>query len=245
VFRSLGVVSIVLLLAAPLFAHDEQTLDPYHATPGVRLELSEVPRTATAAAVTYRLRVTGVSRETIFNLWVQDFGALFHMVASGLRLDESGNVVSARPAKAGQPHRRTTIGPGPYPQGAAWSVALVSVDRAVRAFAVVIPRPIISRSGTCMVQLELVSHRGDRFVATGAGFPPGDEVTIESQYAGRAIEKRQTISAEGRLPLEVLVHETIGADHGRPGDKARYVVKCRSCAVAIDYHWGARALSRR
>src|SRR4030095_136806 len=187
--RSLGFAFVVLLTVAPVFAHDEEVLDPHNATPGVRLELIELPRTKTSAAVTYRLRVTGVSREIIFNLWTHDFGALFHTVASGLRVDESGNVVSNRPVRAGEPHRPITIKPGPYPQGAAWSVALVSVDRAVRAFAAVIPRPIISRSGTCTVQLELVSFRGDRFVATGAGFPPGDEVTIESQYAGRAIEK--------------------------------------------------------
>src|SRR6266849_5563596 len=211
-FRSFRLVVVVLLIAASVFAHDEEVLDPHNPTQGVRLELSELPRTKTSAAVTYRLRVTGVSREVIFNLWTQDFGALFHMVASGLRVDESGNVVSSRPVKAGQPHLPITIRPGPYPQGAAWSVALVSFDRAVRAFAAAIPRPIIARSGTCMVQLELVSYRGDRFVATGAGFPPGDEVTIESRYASRVIEKRQTISSEGRLPLEVLTHETIGPD---------------------------------
>jgi len=238
--RSFGLVFVGLLLAAPVFAHDEEVLDPHNATGGVRLELSELPRTKTSAAVTYRLRVTGASREIIFNLWTQDFGALFHMVASGLRLDESGNVLSSRPVKAGQPHPPITIRPGPYPQGAAWSVALVSVDRAVRAFAAVIPRPIISRSGTCMIQLELVSYRGDRFVVTGAGFPPGDEVTVESRYAGRVIEKRQTISSEGRLPLEVITHETIGANQ-----EARYIVRCQSCEVAIDYPWGARALARR
>jgi hypothetical protein len=238
--RSLALVFVVLWLAPPVFAHDEEVLDPHNATPGVRLELIELPRTKTSVAVTYRLRVTGVSREIIFNLWTQNFGALFHTVASGLRVDESGNVVSNRPVRAGEPHRPITIKPGPYPQGAAWSVALVSVDRAVRAFAAVIPRPIISRSGTCTVQLELVSYRGDRFVATGAGFPPGEDVTIESRHAGRVIEKRQTISSEGRLPLEVIAHDTVGPDH-----KARYVVKCQSCAVAIDYHWGARALSRR
>jgi hypothetical protein len=243
-FRSFWFVFVALLITASVFAHDEEVLDPHNATPGVHLELSESPRTKTSAAATYRLRVTGLSREITFNLWTQDFGAPFHMVASGLRLDESGNVLSTIPAKAGQPRLPIEIGPGPYPQGAAWSVALVSIDRVVRAFAAVIPRPIISRSGTCMIQLELVSYRGDRFVATGAGFPPGDEVSIESQYAGRVTEKRKTISSEGRLPLEVLVHETIGPDHS-PGHKARYAVRCQSCAVAIDYQWGTRALSRR
>jgi hypothetical protein len=91
-----------------------------------------------------------------------------------------------------------------------------------------------------MVQLELVSYRGDRFVATGAGFPPGGEVTIESVYAGRVIEKRQTISSEGRLPLEIISHETIGTEH-----RATHRVRGQSCEVAIDYPWGARALARR
>jgi len=91
-----------------------------------------------------------------------------------------------------------------------------------------------------MVQLELVSYRGDRFVATGSGFPPGNEVTVESRSAGRVTEKRRTVSSEGRLPLEVIAHEAIG-----PDDNARYVVKCKSCAVAIEYRWGAGALARR
>src|SRR5262245_56842184 len=241
--RAFGFSLATLLIAVQGYAHDEQTLDPHNATPGVRLELSELPRTKIAAAVTYRLRATGISRDMVFNLWTQDFGAEFHMVASGIRLDEFGNAVSSRSATAGRQYQPITIGPGPYPQGAAWLVALVSVDRAVSAFAGVIPRPIISRRGSCMVQLELVSYRGDRFVATGAGFPPGGEVTIESQSAGRVIEKRMTISAEGRLPLEVLVHEMIGPNLS--GDKARYSVKCQSCEVAIDYLWGAPALSRR
>ena len=238
--RSFGLVLVGLLLASPVFAHDDEILDPHNATVGVRLELSEVPRTAASAENVYQLRVTGASRDTVFNLWTQDFGALFRMVASGVRLDESGQVVSSTPGKTGQPPRSITIGPGPYPQGAAWSVALVSVDRKIRTFSAVIPRPLISRSGICMVQLELVSYRGDRFVATGAGFPPGGEVTIESVYAGRTIEKRQTISSEGRLPLEIISHATIGTEHS-----ATYRVRGQSCEVAIDYPWGARALARR
>ena len=241
-FRSFGFLLAALLIAVPGYAHDEheQTLDPHSATPGVHLELIEWPRTKSSAAVMYRLRVTGVSRDIVFNLWTQDFGAMFHMVASGLWLDESRNVVSSGPMKAGQPYSPVTIRPGPHPQGAAWSVALISVDRAVRAFAWVIPRPIISRSGPCVVQLELVSYRGDRFVATGAGFPPGYEITIESHSASRVIEKRKTVSADGRLPLEVLVHEATGEDR-----KARYAVKSQSCTVAIDYRWGPQALFRR
>ncbi len=51
-FRSLRLVFVVLLIAASVFAHDEEVLDPHNPTQGVRLELSELPRTKTSAAVT-------------------------------------------------------------------------------------------------------------------------------------------------------------------------------------------------
>jgi hypothetical protein len=129
--------------------------------------------------------------------------------------------------------------PGPYPRGAVWEVALVSADRALRAFAKVIPHPIAARDGPCTVSIELISHRGDRFMASGAGFAPGEEVLTESRYAGRVMQKRQHISSEGRLPPEVVSHGASNADRS-----ARYAVTGHSCAVAVEYEWGEPALSR-
>ena len=129
--------------------------------------------------------------------------------------------------------------PGPSPQGAVWEVALVSADRTVSAFARVIPRPITARDGPCTVMLELVSRRGDRFLASGAGFAPGDDVTIESGHSGRVMQKRQRVSADGRLPPDVIAHAATGTDR-----TARYTVKGRSCEVAVEYTWGEATLSR-
>jgi hypothetical protein len=130
--------------------------------------------------------------------------------------------------------------PGPYPQGAAWEVALVSADRALRAFAKVIPHPITARDGPCTISLELISHRGDRFMASGAGFVPGEEVLTESRYAGRVMQKRQRISPEGLLPPDVGSHGASNAEHS-----ARYAAKGHSCDVVAEYEWGEPALSRR
>jgi hypothetical protein len=151
-------------------------------------------------------------------------------------------VVSNKPSVAGRQRKPTQIIllPGGYARGAAWQVALVSVDRTLKAFAGVIPHPIIGRDGSCTVQLELVSYRGDHFVATGSGFASGDEVITESRYSGRVVEKRQRISSEGLLPLDVISHEAIDPDRG-----ARYTVKGRSCAVVVKYNWGKFALVRR
>jgi hypothetical protein len=240
VFAALVLPCALTCVGPHAFAHDDNILDPHNATPGVRLELLELPRTKTRSAAAYRMRVTGVPRKMEFELWTQDFGALFRKVASGFRADEKGNVVSVRSDKGRLGPVPLTVRPGPFPKGAAWSVALVSTGRDVRTFAAVIPRPMISRSGACIVQLELISYNGDRFVATGAGFAPGEEVTVESKLPGRTLEKRQRIAADGRLPTDVIVQDALPANA-----RARYAVTAPSCQVAIDYDWGKHALVRR
>jgi hypothetical protein len=130
--------------------------------------------------------------------------------------------------------------PGPYPPGAVWEVALASVDLTLTAFATVIPRPITARDGPCTVSLELVSRRGDRFVATGAGFAPDEDVVTALWYAGRMIQRRRRVSAEGQLPPDVISHGAGGTDRS-----ARYAVKGHSCDVAVEYEWGEAALSQR
>jgi hypothetical protein len=77
-------------------------------------------------------------------------------------------------------------------------------------------------------------------MASGAGFTPGDDIVIESRYAGQIIQKRRRISAEGLLPPDVISHDSNSTDRS-----ARYAVKSHSCEVAVEYEWGELALSRR
>jgi len=243
VLRGLRLACVALLAAAPALAHDEATLDPHNKTPGTHLELRELPPSKTSVGPRFSLHATGVASGGPFEVWTQDFGNAFRKVASGLRVDEAGNVLpTAASGRGGQarPSSPLAFSPGPYPRGAAWTIALVAVDRSVRVFASAIPRPIIGRNRSCMVELELVSPLGDRFVATGTGFPPAREVTAEMRYSDRVIEKQQRASTSGRLPLNVLFHK---ADE--PDRRAQYVVRCDECEVAIEYEWGTAALSRR
>lgn len=238
----LWAICIVLLIAFPAAAHEEHAVDPHNATPGLRLEMAELPRASTEEPVRYRLHAVGFPRGVRLNVWAQDFGHSFHPVASGFEVDDSGKLVSSNNGEPGRPNQapQITFGPGPYPRGAAWRVALVSVDQALKAFAAAIPHPITARDGPCTVSLEVVSYRGDHFVATGSGFVPGDEVITESRYSGRTIQKRQRISSGGLLPLDVISHQAIGTDRS-----AQYLAKGCSCEVAVEYNWGEAALLRR
>jgi hypothetical protein len=241
--KRLALAVVVLLLArTPARAHDPAILDPHRATPGIRLELVEVPPGPASAATfrRYRLVVAGVPAGVTFGVWTRDFTHAFHEVVSGFRTDGAGKLVSAGDGD-GRPRDLSEIvfDPGPYFRGAIWEVALVSEDRTITAFTRAIPRPIVGQDGGCAVTLELVSHRGQRFLASGNGFAPGEDVVVESQYAGRVQRWQRRVSADGLLPPDVVSHAAPGSDRS-----ARYSVKGRSCRVTIEYEWGEGAFRR-
>lgn len=238
-FRCVGLVVLLSVFSSPASAHDPFILDARRAVPGsIRLDLVELSTTP-AMSKRYKLQASGVPRGVIFGVFTKDFAHSFHEAASSFQVDESGNLVS------GGDHGRQRLDdmvfePGPYPRGAAWEIALVSADRALRAFAKVIPHPISAQNGSCAVGLELVSHRGDRFVASGAGFAPDEDVSTESRYSGRVIQKQRRISPEGLLLPETLSHGAKGSER-----RASFSVRSRSCNVVVDYDWGEPALIRR
>jgi hypothetical protein len=217
-------------------------LDARHATPGLRLEMHELSQAMHPPVVEYRLQATGFPKGTKLLLWSKEFDHSIHQMAFVFQVDKFGIVVSSSGPGAMKPKRldEMTFGPEPYPLGALWEVALVSVDRKLQAFAKTIPYPITASDGQCSVSLELASHRGEKFQASGSGFLPGDEVITESRYAGRIIKKRVRASTEGSLPPQVLLHASVNTDR-----QAHYSVKGRSCDVAVDYEWGEAALVRR
>lgn len=242
-FTVLFLLTVLSLLAAPFPAgarHGGVLLDARHATPGTHLELVEIPAALPSTSVRYELRANGIPRDLPFGVWTKEFGASFQQVLGRVRVAEDGIVVVA--AETASPHqsKRVVIEPGPYPRGAGWEVGLISDDRTVTAFARVIPRPIAARDGACSVSLELASRRGDKFLVSGIGFLPAEEVTIESRIGGRILQKRQRAREDGQLPPDVIAHWPGYADH-----RAQYAVKGRACEVMLDYEGGDPALARR
>jgi hypothetical protein len=237
-----GVILLVALCESSAMAHQPILIDARHATPGLRLSLQEFPEKRASRDVTYRLQAFGFPKGAKLLLWSKEFDHSFHQLGSVFQVDRSGVVMEAVADDAKRPRKLDGIifGPGTYPRGALWEVALVSVDRKFQAFAKAIPYPIIASNGDCTVSLELVSHRGEKFMASGAGFLPGDEISTELRYSGRVIENRVRTFADGFLPPQVLLHASVNTDR-----HAQYSVKSRTCEVSLDYDWGEAALSRR
>lgn len=231
---------LLLWSAAVAARHSSGIIDPRRATPGIRIELVELRPGANPGAKTYRLRTEGVPRDVTFEVWTKDFGQQFTQAFSGFRMDEAGGLVSVDDSGRSRRIEDIVLDPGPYSKGAVWMVALASDDHQLFAFAKVIPHPIFARDGACTVSLELISLHGNRFVATGEGFAPGEDVDIEMRSSGRVIQKKQRISPDGLLPPDVVSHGAISTDFG-----ARYTVKARSCGPVVEYEWGDAALVRQ
>jgi hypothetical protein len=231
-----GLMALFLLCASPAAAgHGAALFNTRRATPGIELELIAMPPGPDGEVAKYRLRATGVPRGVTFNVWSKDFHQSVQEIASGFRIDESGTPTSS--AMGGRRLDTIVLAPGPYPRGAAWDLALVSVDQTIKAFARVIPRPLAARSGPCTLSLELVSDRGDHFLASGAGFVAGEDVRIESLSSGQIYRRESRISAQGLLRPDNVSHVPAGPDR-----RARYTVRGRSCEVTIEYEWGEGAV---
>src|SRR5262245_25169495 len=99
--------SFLLLCASLATAHEPILLDARRATPGLHLELTELPSNIIPASTTvkYRLRASGLPRGVVFGVWAKDFGHSFHEVAGGFRMDEFGNMVSSELDGTGQAWR--------------------------------------------------------------------------------------------------------------------------------------------
>ena len=236
-----GRLAVVLLACvASAAAHEPVLLDPNQATPGVRIQLVPATRASNPdTAPGYRIVATGFPPGITFSVWTKHFSHAFHEAASGFHVDAAGRLVSPEPGAFNGQHYLDDMvfQPEAYPRGANWQVAVASSDLTIAGFATVIPRPITASDGPCVVLLELVSHRGERFLASGIGFTPGDDVIVESRYAGRVSRKQRRASAVGVLPPDVIWHASSGDDR-----TARYSVKGRYCEVKLDYVWGEPAL---
>lgn len=236
----IGLAALLLVWAASVNArHGSGFLEPRRATPGIKLELVELPPTRPAGSKKYFLRVEGTPRGVTFGVWTKDFGQQFAEAFGGFQTDDSGALVTT--SDAGQRHRLEDIvlGPGPYPNGAVWMVAIASDDHQITAFAKVIPHPIEVNNGACKLSLELISLHGNRFVAFGEGFEADEDVQIESRSGDRATRKTQRTSTSGELPLDVVSHGGVDVDQ-----RASYKLQGRSCTAEARYEWGESALKR-
>ena len=83
-------------------------------------------------------------------------------------------------------------------RGESFTLALMSDDKSVTAFARAVPFPIHARDGRChCLWVEPLSADGYVFLNGGEGFEPSEELAMRSQSAGEVMEGAQKPSDKG------------------------------------------------
>src|SRR5262245_42636426 len=113
-------LTALLLFASPRLASArhgaELLLDPRRATPGIRLELVELPDAQPrGAAARYGVRASGVPRNATFGVWAKEFGGQFHEVLGGFRADDTGALIRLDSDGRAVRLADVVLEPGPYP----------------------------------------------------------------------------------------------------------------------------------
>ena len=76
--------------AASYARHSFAVLDPRRASPGLSLQLAEVPSGGNGNGVRYALRAAGFPQSVTFGVWTRDFGRDFQELMSGIQFDAKG-----------------------------------------------------------------------------------------------------------------------------------------------------------
>ena len=222
------------------------------AAPRAKLILQEIDRTTIQEmqAVVYKLKVSGLPKGQTFTLWGKKLNSRPVPVDKiGFYVDDAGRLVVQPPPvefampsgssinlpEKGKEFAFNAIG---FAKAEPFELALIDSDRAIAAFARVIPFPIEARGeGTCRIWVELGSPGGDLFKILGEGFEAGEEIRTLSRYDSAAVEGEKTVSNDGRFSATVMptvADKTFGS--------ADTTVTSRFCSLTVAYEWGTAAI---
>ncbi len=219
-------------------------------TAGARLTLVEEKRAKlrNETSLGYAFSASGFPRGKSYDLWLWRVLSKASVVWAGFYVDDSGKM-DCLTAQAKIERRagvactaeleklRTLVASSV--RGERLRFALVSTDHTVRGFLDTIPFPVEQRDGRCHLSVELLSQRGDLFAIWGEGFEPGEEVALESSFAGKMEKSKQKASTLGEIGSAVFP-----AASGRESGLANYSAVGKSCKVAVRYEWGLSSLRK-
>src|SRR5208282_4175571 len=123
-----------------------------------------------------------------------------------------------------------------YINGEPASLAAVSTDGVVRAYARAYPFPIQAQDGKCTLNVEIENKKLNSFVIRGVGFEPGEQVTTSSSFGNGATAGAQQASPQGEFAAAVQADVP-----GKNSGSATFTATATSCKPTVTYDWGKAA----
>ena len=122
-----------------------------------------------------------------------------------------------------------------FQKGFPIAFAARSTDGAHATYVKTVPNPIVGQSGTCRIELELVSTDARTFVAYGSGFQADEAVNLSWTYARNTGSNTVRSDSAGTF-MAALNHR--GQARGLRKWSARLQATASSCSVDVKYKWG-------
>ncbi len=226
------IACLVLMLSLPIIAVASDASewvtkapfdwDPLYSTPGTSLRIEEASRETldSASLIEYRFTATGFDADGDATMWMKQ-GPAYR--AHSATIDSTGLVV------VGGADLFMVSG---FVAGQSLDVALVSGE--MRAHAKVFPFPIESQEADCRIQIELLSPKGNIFMASVSGFDVGEPVRVESLYKDEHIDQVIDVPADGVIDMPLVYGEY---DRGT----ATLRVSGAECTTSVTYGVGEDA----
>ena len=203
-------------------------------SPGMKAEMLLVKKGELKGhlAVTYRVKVTGAPENQRYVLmsWPITFPQPL-AVMDGLAIDANGLVFCPAHSKNfdGLP---INMEYAPV-KGEVLRSALISADQKSKIFFSVVPDPIVTKDGSCSLELVRLSPGFELVLIRARGFAAGESVAFHTQSYDEMHDVSVKASPQGEFwaPLTPFVA-------GRKSGMSNVTAKGSKCAPALSFNWG-------
>ena len=206
-------------------------------TPNTSLTIKEVSRSG--STIRFRMYGTGAPRDSVFTLvtWPVTQGGPSEALA-GVTFDETGLAVCAgRAGTCGTPDKPNDPIDIPFipVPGEPIRLGLVSSDGVTKLFTKFVAVPLRGEDHGCRVDATLLTPGAELIVIEGNGFPPGSEITMESNSEGERHNGKGSADSNGRYVSALLPYK-----QGVASGTVKVNLKSPNCSPTVSVPWGKR-----
>jgi hypothetical protein len=206
-------------------------------SPGAAITLKEIgrERMQQGTVVHYHLSASGMAGDQVYTLFTTSLGLSSTPALEGITFDRSGVAVCA-----GTPGTCTGEKPNDpidlavlAAKGEPKRFAVLSEDKESKAFAYVVPFPILGKDRGCTAEAILLTAKAEAVLIRAAGFVPGTEV----RFVGLSDhETQQDVSKAGDDGS--FYHVALPFVKGKSHGKARITLQSSACSPSLLFEWG-------
>lgn len=207
-------------------------------SPGVDVVLKEVSRARSSdrTLVKYELYTTGLPNDQVYTLFqVQINGSVLKLL-EGVTLDGQGRAICAG-------RKGTCTGAGPNDpvdlvfyagKSEPKRISIISNDEPhLKGFISVIPFPNSTTDGGCRLESILGMPKGEVTYIQGAGFAPGEELTVDTESYAEKIHSVDHAEADGSYFATTLPNVL-----AKKAGTTVWSVRGKNCHPSLTFSWG-------